>query len=206
MGFIAIVAPGAIKAYTKYGVLPSLTIAQAILESDWGKSAPGYNLFGIKWTDGCGYESQELNTTEYINGKKTSVKDYFRKYTSYDQSIDDHGRLFTYQRYRPVIEACKANDYKQACIQVQACGYATDPTYATQLIEIIQSYNLNKYDDEVKRVEITNVIDAVKYLDEQVNLSGEDIDAAYWLAAANYVKNFDTLLLKLANHLQGVSK
>jgi flagellum-specific peptidoglycan hydrolase FlgJ len=50
--FINGIKTGAIAGMTKYGILASLTIAQAILESSWGDSAPGNNLFGIKWTSG----------------------------------------------------------------------------------------------------------------------------------------------------------
>lgn len=146
--FINSIAPGAIKAYKNYGVLPSLTIAQACLESNYGRSAPGYNLFGIKWSEGCGRASQDLLTSEYLDGKWIKVTAKFRAYNSYAESIDDHGKfLVNNSRYKPVLEA---TDYKSACIRIQACGYATDPNYSTQLINIVEQYALNKYDEVVK--------------------------------------------------------
>jgi lysozyme len=54
--------PGALLAFGKYGVLPSVTIAQAILETGWFKFVKGNNIFGIKWTKGCGFEAQEFLT------------------------------------------------------------------------------------------------------------------------------------------------
>lgn len=142
--FINAVLPGAIKAYKKYNILPSLTMAQAVLESAWGKSAPGHMLFGIKWTPSCGYDWQLLWTTEYYNGVKTRVKAKFRKYNSYTESIEDHSQLLLKPRYAKVL---KAKDYKEACQAVYKAGYATDPNYPNKLISLIETYNLNKWDD-----------------------------------------------------------
>jgi len=66
--FIEKIKPLSIKAYQEFGILPSLIIAQAILESNWGKSAPENMLFGMKWTESCGYDFQELWTSEFIVG------------------------------------------------------------------------------------------------------------------------------------------
>ncbi|MCG8484451.1 MAG: glucosaminidase domain-containing protein, partial [Clostridia bacterium] len=134
----------AIKGYRRYGVFPSLTLAQAILESNWGRSAPGNMLFGIKWTEGCGYDSQLLWTWEYYNGEWVRVQAKFRKYDSYTDSIEDHAQLFVrLSRYKPVLEA---KHYIEACEQVQKCGYATDPEYSQKLISLIEKYNLNQWD------------------------------------------------------------
>lgn len=167
--FLDEVIPGAIQAYKKYGVLPSLTLSQACLESNWGKCAPNYNLFGIKWSSGCGRDYQELQTKEYLNGKWITVLAKFRKYNSYAESIEDHAILLNKSWYAPVL---KAKDYKEACKQVQSCGYATDPNYATQLIKIIEQYGLNKYDEVLTMEDLRkalNIPDA-KWAKEQVDL------------------------------------
>lgn len=141
--FINKIVPGALKAYQTYNILPSLTMAQAILESAWGKSAIGNNLFGIKVTNSWKGKKQLITTTEYVNGVKTKVKAYFRDYDSIDDSILDHSKILSLARYKPVRQA---KDYIEACRQVQKCGYATDPAYATKLINIIRANCLNQYD------------------------------------------------------------
>jgi len=141
--FINLIAPAAIEAYKKHGILPSLILAQAALESHWGKSAPGCMLFGIKWTKDCGFGWQLLWTKEFINGKWVKVRARFRKYNSYVESIADHVRLLLNPRYS---KARVAKDYKEACKEVWKAGYATDPDYPVKLIRLIEDYNLNKWD------------------------------------------------------------
>ena len=132
----------------KTGILASLTIAQAILESAWGTSAlaqaPNYNLFGIKGAYNGNY--CEFNTSEYLNGKWVTVKAQFRKYPSWAESLADHSTLFnTYDRYAN-LRGC--TDYKLACRYVREDGYATDPSYTSKLINIIESNNLTRFDNE----------------------------------------------------------
>ena len=131
----------------KTGILASLTIAQAILESAWGTSAlaqaPNYNLFGIKGAYNGNY--CEFNTSEYLNGKWVTVKAQFRKYPSWAESLADHSALFnTYDRYAN-LRGC--TDYKLACRYVREDGYATDPSYTSKLINIIESNNLTRFDN-----------------------------------------------------------
>lgn len=126
-------------------LLPSVSIAQAILESGWGKSTlavKGNNLFGIKGA----YEGKwiTLNTKEYINGNWITVQANFRKYPSFYESILDHDNLINNTRYKSVKIS---KDYKEQCKQLQASGYATDPNYANLLIQIIDENNLTKYDN-----------------------------------------------------------
>lgn len=131
----------------KTEILASLTIAQAILESAWGTSAlaqaPNYNLFGIKGAYNGNY--CEFNTSEYLNGKWVTVKAQFRKYPSWAESLADHSALFnTYDRYAN-LRGC--TDYKLACRYVREDGYATDPSYTSKLINIIESNNLTRFDN-----------------------------------------------------------
>jgi len=141
--FINSIVPAAVEAYEKYGILPSLTLAQAALESNWGKSAPGCMLFGIKWTEGCGYDWQLLWTREYINGQWTRVQAKFRKYDSFGESVADHAQLLLKPRYAKVRAA---QTYKEACQAVYEGGYATDPDYPGKLIRLIEEYDLNRWD------------------------------------------------------------
>ena len=133
----------------KTKILASLTIAQAILESNWGRSslsvAPNYNLFGIKGS----YNGQSciFPTSECYNGKWVQINANFRKYPSWAESIADHSNLFlTMNRYAN-LRGC--TDYKLACKFVREDGYATDPSYTNKLINLIETYNLNRFDVEV---------------------------------------------------------
>jgi N-acetylmuramoyl-L-alanine amidase len=159
--FIDAIAPAAISDHREYGIMASLSIAQAILESGWGEHAEGNNLFGIKWREGDEYGFIEIATTEYYSSPYTGedlissqfvdgrykVRRYakFRKYDSWADSIHDHTLLLCKDRYAPVRAA---KNYVEACIAVKECGYATDPEYAGRLIALIEQYSLDDYDNE----------------------------------------------------------
>lgn len=147
--FITQVAPEAQAMQNTYHVYASITIAQAILESQWGTSrlaSQYHNLFGIK---GTGPNSRELTTKEYINGKWIVTKGRFRVYDSWSDSIKDHTRLMmngtdtNQQNYDRVV---KAANYQEAAKALQDSGYATDPNYAQKLISVIKAYKLYNYD------------------------------------------------------------
>ncbi|MBU3830047.1 MAG: glycoside hydrolase family 73 protein [Candidatus Limosilactobacillus merdavium] len=147
--FIKQVAPEAQAMQNTYHVYASITIAQAILESNWGTSKLStqyHNLFGIK---GTGANSKVMTTKEYTGGKWIVIKDRFRVYDSWDDSIKDHTRLMLQgtdmnrQNYDRVV---KAANYEEAAKALQQSGYATDPNYARKLISVIQTYKLYNYD------------------------------------------------------------
>lgn len=149
--FIASIVDGVVNDAVKKGVLPSLTLAQAILESGWGNSELAYkhfNYFGIK--AGNSPQFVLMPTKEYIRGKWVTVQAKFRKYASVEEGIADHTNLFHRAklgnglRYQKVLDA---KDYKQACIAVRECGYATDPNYTKLLTDIIEQNGLQKYDE-----------------------------------------------------------
>ena len=129
------------------GVAASLTTAQAILESAWGKSEltkTGNALFGIKATKDWKGKTLTRKTTEYEDGKKVQVEAEFRAYDTWEDSVKDHSTfLKKYKRYAKVIGE---TDYKEACNAVAAAGYASDPEYAKKLIELIETYELYNYD------------------------------------------------------------
>lgn len=132
----------------KSGVLASLTIAQAILESGWGKSGltvKANALFGIKAGASWKGKVYSAQTQECYDGATfTTVTALFRAYDSWADSVADHSALLTgATRYKAVIGE---RDYKAACRAIKAAGYATDPNYADKLIQIIESYGLTAYD------------------------------------------------------------
>ncbi|GED71158.1 hypothetical protein BRE01_48600 [Brevibacillus reuszeri] len=147
--FIAKIAPAAVGDMKKTRVPASLTIAQAILESNWGMSgltAKANNLFGIKGNGTAG--SVSMPTTEYVGGKPITTNANFRKYNSWAESIADHSALILNgtrdkpTRYHGVLGA----DYKTACQKIKDGGYATDPAYPQKLISLIEKYELHKFD------------------------------------------------------------
>ena len=145
LDFINMVADGAVQAYKKYGVLPSLTLAQAILETGWGKSTIGYNIFGIKAGSSWTGKVKRVKTAEQRkNGSYYQIYANFRDYDSYAESIEDHAKLLTGERYKRVIQS---KNYVDACKAVKACGYATSLNYATNLINIIKKYGLDQWDN-----------------------------------------------------------
>jgi len=143
--FIDAVAPGAIAAQRKYGVAASVTIAQAIDESGWGQSSlatQDHNLFGIKGTGPAG--SVSLPTQEYQGGQLVTSTNAFRAYNNTAQSIDDHGRLLASSGYyrKAMADRRNPNAFAQSLTGV----YATDPSYGTKLVSLMQQYNLYRYD------------------------------------------------------------
>lgn len=133
----------------KSGVLASLTVAQAILESAWGKSelaTIGKALFGIKATKTWKGKVYCKDTKECYDGVNlVDVKNAaFRAYDSWEESVEDHSAfLKANKRYKEVIGE---TDYKKACEAIKAAGYATDPDYVEKLVKLIEDYELTEFD------------------------------------------------------------
>lgn len=141
----------------KSGVLASLTVAQAILESAWGKSelATGGNaLFGIKATKSWKGKVYCKDTKECYDGANlVDVKNAaFRAYDSWEESVEDHSAfLKANKRYKEVIGE---TDYKKACEAIKAAGYATDPDYVEKLVKLIEDYELTEFDGAAVNQEV----------------------------------------------------
>lgn len=148
--FIERLVPHAQELQDGYGVLPSIILGQAILESNWGKStlASKYNnLFGIK-----AYGDQKkvsLETKEFVNEEWITIQGDFKVYDSWEQSMDDHTQLFVQGvDWNPALyeKVITATNYQEAAQALQDAGYATDPCYAQKIIQVIETYQLNQYD------------------------------------------------------------
>ncbi|MCY6355708.1 glycoside hydrolase family 73 protein [Clostridium sp. ZS2-4] len=153
--FIGKILKGAIESYNTYKVLPSVTIAQAILESGWGKSlkATKYNnLFGIKadkkWTG----PKVKLSSKEYIRGKRRTVYSYWRVYNSLNDSIVDHGKFLHERPWYREAGVFKATNYVEQIKAVKKGGYCTDPEYVNKICRIINQYDLWQYDPNGKEM------------------------------------------------------
>ena len=150
--FVNNIKDQAIEVCNKYGLYASVMIAQACLESAYGKSSlsspPHYNLFGVKGS----YKGHSviLPTWEVIKGKRVNVNAKFRSYPSYYESMEDQAKLlknglsWNKNFYRKTwIE--NARSYKDVTKALTGT-YATDPNYNKKLNTIIEKYNLTKYD------------------------------------------------------------
>lgn len=143
--FIQSVAPGAISGWNKYGVLPSITVAQAILESGWGRSTlstQAHNLFGIKGS--YNGHSVTMRTREVYGGRSVYINDSFRAYANNSESVEDHGNfLYSNRRYHNLLGD---SSYVSVAQKLRSDGYATDPNYANALINLVRAYNLTQLD------------------------------------------------------------
>lgn len=151
--FIRAAVPGAQQGWREYGVPPSVTIAQAILESGWGRSklsTNDRNYFGIKcqngkfgrFANGCHtYVTQECTKA----GKCFTTTGVFRTYPSMANSFRDHGEfLKVNSRYKPAFQYTRnANKF---IWNVWKAGYATDPNYYTKITGIMAKNKLYQYD------------------------------------------------------------
>ncbi|MDV5353390.1 flagellar assembly peptidoglycan hydrolase FlgJ [Kosakonia sp. SMBL-WEM22] len=142
-GFISRMMAPAMAVARLSGIPHQLIIAQAALESGWGKreilteeGKPSHNLFGVKATAGWQGETTEITTTEYENGVAQKIKDKFKVYSSYAEALEDYTSLISRNpRYKNVVNS---ETPEIAAKALQSAGYATDPAYAKKLINIIQ--------------------------------------------------------------------
>lgn len=145
--FVNKVWPHAAAAARTTGVPASFLVAQAALETGWGRSEPrgpdghqSFNVFGIKAGRGWNGPTVEASTTEYVDGVARQRIERFRAYGSYEEAFADYGRLIAGNpRYANVIGATDAGAFARG---LQQAGYATDPAYADKLARIIGSQTL----------------------------------------------------------------
>lgn len=155
--FIESVSEVAYDNYKSYGILPSITISQAILESGWGESTLSSeynNLFGIKADSRWSGKSVEIETKENYDDVIVGA---FRAYDSFKASIKDHGK-FLYENDRYANSGLfEGRTYKEQAQALENAGYSTSKDeegnliYADKLIRVIQENNLMFYDTIVQR-------------------------------------------------------
>ena len=131
----------AIKQMHKYKIPASITLAQACLESGDGNSTlarKANNHFGIKCHDG--WKGKKIKQND------DKRRECFRKYDNAMDSFTDHSHFLTSRsRYNSLFDL-PITDYKAWAHGLKACGYATNRKYAKLLIDIIEEYELYKYD------------------------------------------------------------
>jgi flagellar protein FlgJ len=143
--FIRHMLPHAQAAARTLGVSPTLLIAQAALETGWGRAVPthadgrsSFNLFGIK-ADARWQGERVANTTlEFVNGLAERRVEPFRSYSSYAASFADYSDfLRTNPRYGEALNM--SSDAIAFARALQRAGYATDPNYASKIENIMAS-------------------------------------------------------------------
>lgn len=143
--FLAAVAPVALRSSAEQCLPASVTVAQAALESGWGRSDKALglnNLFGIKAAEG---EAGEVAPTwEVVRGQRVDVSAKFRAFASWGESVVEHDRRLV---EHPAYAAARAHrqDWR-AFVDALAPVYATDPAYAERVRSIVQQYGLEALD------------------------------------------------------------
>lgn len=143
--YIDLYAPAAIDQMNRYGIPASITLAQALLESAAGTSylaIHANNHFGIKVSGNW--------TGPYVVRSDDRPDDKFRVYKNAAASYEDHSLFLKNGRRYASLFSLSPRDYKGWARGLKAAGYATSPTYANRLIEIIERYDLTQYDSGKK--------------------------------------------------------
>ena len=160
--FIRMIGELAHEDMQRTGVLASITVAQAIVESSYGKSSlatEACNLFGMKgdttqttwaWASPWNGAVCMKKTQEYVNGSYVTINAKFRAYSSYEESIADHSAYLANAklgdgtlRYKGLVGN---KNYRSVAQIIKDGGYATAPNYVSSLCSLVEQYNLTQYD------------------------------------------------------------
>jgi flagellum-specific peptidoglycan hydrolase FlgJ len=144
--FINKIKPAAIASSALTSIPVAFTIAEAALESGWGGSGlvgKANNLFGVKADTSWHGLTVAMPTQEFYKGTEITVPALWRAYLNWQASIDDHATfILTNPRYHAALALVdNAEAFTQA---IAAAGYATDPDYATKIIEVMTAHNLEQ--------------------------------------------------------------
>jgi flagellar protein FlgJ len=145
--FVATMLPMAKQAAARIGIDPRYLVAQAALETGWGKSVmraedgtSSHNLFGIKAGQSWQGEKARAITSEFRDGAMVKETAQFRSYNSYQDSFHDLVTLLqSNDRYKEVVKS--ADNPEQFVRELQKAGYATDPDYASKISQIAKTMN-----------------------------------------------------------------
>lgn len=144
--FVRSIWPHAQRTAAELGVSPKALVAQAALETGWGRRLVGgdgsHNLFGIKATGGWDGARVDSATHEFVNGARQDQRAEFRGYRSIDESFDDYARLMRNERYAGALAAGDNPDRFASALQ--KAGYATDPSYAAKISAIVDGPTLQR--------------------------------------------------------------
>ena len=146
--FIDFIGDTAGKVCAEYNLPASVCIAQAILESGWGRYCIGqFNYFGRKWNGWGNYERRQTTEYDYDSCHYITIYDKFQSYSSLEEAIRDWCVLITEEpAYSNALSEWKSNWNVEDFVYALAPVYATDPDYAHKIIATINANNLYRFD------------------------------------------------------------
>lgn len=147
--FVDTLGPIAQRDYSRTGVFASVTIAQAILESNWGKSGLSLqynNMFGIKCSRGWTGQCAVMGTHEEEGGNLVARDDAFRVYNSVDESLYDHSQFLIKNPRYAANGTFSAKNGREQIAAIKRAGYATDSHYVSKITNLMDKYGLEKWD------------------------------------------------------------
>jgi flagellum-specific peptidoglycan hydrolase FlgJ len=146
-----------LHTYKSHGLFPSLTFAQAAQESGWGLTSglatKGNAAFGIKADKSWTGKVYTAKTREVYNGKSVTITDGFRAYDSLGDSIIDRANFLKANSRYTKAGVFSATSPEEQARAFQKAGYATDPNYASSLINLMNGSNLQRFDKPKPPVE-----------------------------------------------------
>ncbi len=153
--FVKRLHPYAVQAARELGVEPKVILAQAALESGWGRSTikngngdSTFNLFNIKADKAWQGKQAQVATLEFDQGVAKKVNAGFRSYDSFEESFRDYVDFIkTNPRYGDALK--KAGNAEQYMHELQRAGYATDPKYANKVMSIYQGNTMADLEPDV---------------------------------------------------------
>lgn len=134
------------------GIPWKAALAQAALETGWGVFVKGFNYFGIKAGSKWKGKKQEFKTSEVENGKKIIIKDTFRAYESFQDSLDNYSE-FIKDRFSKALETSDPVEFVEVLQNGYSYKYATDPDYVKKIKSIINTIEIALSPLEVKEPE-----------------------------------------------------
>ena len=162
--FIQKVAEKVSKYAPLYGIsVHSPIIAQAIIESGWGKSGLAskyHNYFGLKC--GSSWKGKSINMAtkeEYKVGTITNIRDNFRVFDDFDDGIRGYFEFINTRRYANLKGVKSPEEY---CRRIKADGYATNSKYVDNIMRVIRDNKLTRFDGngdgDMKKEELTGKV------------------------------------------------
>jgi flagellar protein FlgJ len=157
--FVEQLWPWAKEAADKLGLQPTALLAQAALETGWGRhimklgnGVSAKNLFGIKASRGWGGDKANVSTLEYEQGVAVRKKDNFRAYATFRDSFNDYvDFLHSNPRYSKALES--TGDARSYFVELQQAGYATDPRYAEKITAVMEGPEMRRAVERLKNMQ-----------------------------------------------------
>jgi len=154
--FVEKLWPWALEAANRIGLQPQALLAQAALETGWGRrmirqmdGSPSHNLFGIKADSRWDGERVSVSTLEYEEGSAVKRRDDFRSYDSFRESFNDYVNFLSANpRYDQALQS--TSDSRAYFSALQRAGYATDPRYAQKIDSVMRGREMNQAIEQLK--------------------------------------------------------